>query len=153
MQNTEKPLQIQAFFVPCHSLNVPYLPNNFLHLLIIRFSSFRPLDGIFFLFLLTSLLKFIEKIFRKKCNYYAKPAFHSLRTEKSVLGQSVSAPPQKIHSKNLIDFLWILTKKFSPGNPYTISSLHVFSDWKKMQFWHPKDVSRQNKKNPSTNIE
>ena len=65
--------------------------------------------------------------------FCSKPAFHSLRTEKSVLGWSVYASPKKMHSKNPIDFLWILTKKISPGNPYTISSLHVF-------FWSKKDA-------------
>ena len=41
MQNTEKPLQIQAFFLPCLSQNVPDQPNKLLHLLIICFALGR----------------------------------------------------------------------------------------------------------------
>ena len=43
-----KTIENSGFFLPCLSQNVPDQPNKLLHLLIICFSLFRPLDGIFF---------------------------------------------------------------------------------------------------------
>lgn len=149
-----KTIENSSFFPPVSLPKRPwsakYTSTSIDNLLFFIPSSGRNL----FLFLLTSFLWFIENIFREKCNYYAKPAFHSLFTEKSVLRWSVSASPKKMHSKNLIDFLWILTKKIlSRKSSHYFLSPCCFLIEKKMQFCYPKDVSCQNKKNPSINIE